>query len=424
MIGEFDRREGASSKDCASTAHWLNWKCGMALGSAREHVRVGRRLGELALVREEYAAGRLSFSKVRAITRVATADNEADLVYLAGTMTAEHLERLLRSYRRCTRPDDERAHANERDKERFLSTFWADDGTLLGNMKLAPENGATVVAALRMVMDRLRKEGGDDVSAETSDQAWDGWGAAMADALVAMAETVLANGYHPANGGDRHVVNVHVDAATLAGTDDGQGRCHLEDGPALPADTAARLACDASVVALVDSPDGEPVTTGRRTRTIPVALRRALKARDGGCVFPGCTHHRFVDAHHVQHWSQGGETSLANLTLLCRRCHRRVHEGGYRMHSIAPGQFVFYRPDGTIVDTPTITVEPGDLAIRDANHALAIDPTTKSLTPDWDGSYPDYGYIIDGLIHRTTTDVPAETPRQHVTATTGTGEAS
>jgi hypothetical protein len=117
-------------------------------------------------------------------------------------------------------------------------------------------------------------------------------------------------------------------------------------------------------------------------------------------------------AHHIEHWSRGGETSLTNLTLLCRRCHRRVHEGGYRMQTIAPGQFVFYRPDGTPVESPTITVEPGDQAIRDTNHACGVDPSPDTLTPNGDGDNPDYGYIIDGLINHTSppADVPAETP--------------
>ena len=66
---------------------------------------------------------------------------------------------------------------------------------------------------------------------------------------------------------------------------------------------------------------------GRKTRTIPPAIRRALNSRDGGCRFPGCTHQRYVDAHHIEHWADGGETKLSNLVTLCRLHHRLVHEG-------------------------------------------------------------------------------------------------
>ena len=115
---------------------------------------------------------------------------------------------------------------------------------------------------------------------------------------------------------ERGQVVVQVEATALAS--EGEGGCSLEDGPALAPETARRLACDASVL-----------DHGRKTRTIRPLLRRALKARDRGCRFPGCENHRFVDAHHIRHWARGGETKLANLVLLCRRHHRFVHEGGY-----------------------------------------------------------------------------------------------
>ena len=110
-----------------------------------------------------------------------------------------------------------------------------------------------------------------------------------------------------------------------------------------------RLSCDGSVVHIADGADGAPLTVGRRQRTVSPAIRRALWARDGGCAFPGCTHTRFVDAHHVRHWAQGGETSLANTMLLCTAHHRLVHEGGYRIARDYQGQWYFRRPDGRAV---------------------------------------------------------------------------
>lgn len=123
-------------------------------------------------------------------------------------------------------------------------------------------------------------------------------------------------------------------------------RCELEHGPGLHAETARRLACDSSLVAIAER-DGEPLSVGRKTRSIPPAVRRALRSRDGGCRFPGCTAHRFVDAHHIEHWADGGTTELANLVHLCRRHHRLVYEGRFRLEARAGRELVFRRPDGT-----------------------------------------------------------------------------
>jgi hypothetical protein len=119
---------------------------------------------------------------------------------------------------------------------------------------------------------------------------------------------------------------------------------YIEDGPHLAAETARRLACDGSILALIENEKGQPLSIGRKSRTIPPALRRALRVRDRGCRFPGCTHTAFIDGHHVKHWADGGETSLGNLVLLCRRHHRMVHEGGYGCERKANGDFVFTDP--------------------------------------------------------------------------------
>ena len=81
----------------------------------------------------------------------------------------------------------------------------------------------------------------------------------------------------------------------------------------------------------LENGQGEVLNVGRKTRIIPSAIRRALKARDTTCQYPGCSHTRYVDGHHMVHWSDGGETKLDNLVLLCRRHHRLVHEYGFRV---------------------------------------------------------------------------------------------
>jgi hypothetical protein len=175
----------------------------------------------------------------------------------------------------------------------------------------------------------------------------------MADALVAMAERFLA---HPPGDdetlhtADRFQVTVHVSAETLSdGTIDPNDPPETEDGSVVSAETARRLCCDTAIVPMLETANGEPLAVGRKTRTIPPAIRRALKRRDGGCLFPGCANTRFVDGHHITHWVNGGPTELGNLLLLCRFHHTLVHEGGYEIVRDSENQFVFRRPDGSIV---------------------------------------------------------------------------
>lgn len=115
----------------------------------------------------------------------------------------------------------------------------------------------------------------------------------------------------------------------------------------LSLEVTRRLACDASIVILAEA-GGVPLSVGRKTRTIPPAIRRALAARDRCCAFPGCEQERYVDAHHIVHWANGGETSLDNLLLLCRRHHRLIHEGGVRIEGRA-GSPRFHSADGTAI---------------------------------------------------------------------------
>jgi hypothetical protein len=230
-----------------------------------------------------------------------------------------------------------------------------DDGSVMLRAQLPAEEGAVVIAAIEAAVDAARKDTAEpaadapgqpperlqDVPAETPAP---GWGSRRADALLALTDTFLASGPVARSGGDRHQVVVHVDAATLRGEDE-SGRSELDDGAPLSGDTVRRLACDASIVPLLER-DRRAIDVGRKTRAIPPALQRALSARDRGCRFPGCQARRFVDAHHLIHWANGGPTNLANLVQLCRHHHRLMHEGGYSLSRDRAGEPVFYRPDG------------------------------------------------------------------------------
>lgn len=188
--------------------------------------------------------------------------------------------------------------------------------------------------------------------------------ARRADALRLLAENFLSapDGGRVDTSADRYQVVVHISQALLSGAHEseqprsgsfhiGSGRsplvsCELDDGRVLAIETARRLACDATLVGIIEDGNGEPLNVGRRTRAISPALRRALRARDGGCRFPGCGHSRFTHAHHVVPWAKGGETSLRNLLTLCTFHHMLVHEGGYSIERFDDGSFAFFSPDG------------------------------------------------------------------------------
>ncbi|RLA44812.1 MAG: hypothetical protein DRR42_20065 [Gammaproteobacteria bacterium] len=142
--------------------------------------------------------------------------------------------------------------------------------------------------------------------------------------------------------------------------------------------------------------DGNLLSIGRKSRSIPPSLRRALKYRDGGCRFPGCTAKRFVDGHHVQHWSHGGETSLDNLVLLCRHHHRLVHEGGYRVTRFSGNNLLFETPDGTEIPAGVPIVAPvGQVPLR---------PVSTDGRPGWNGDTIDWSLAVQGLMNRTACD--------------------
>jgi hypothetical protein len=178
--------------------------------------------------------------------------------------------------------------------------------------------------------------------------------ARRADALAEIAETYMNNNESSGSTSDRYQVMVHVGTTDACDTNKtvgpwsrapvgaAQGRDpYIEDGPNVPAESSRRIACDSSIVILKEDQSAEPLSIGRRSRTIPPPMRRALRARDKGCCFPGCTNTRFADGHHIQHWADGGETSLDNLVMLCRRHHHLVHEGGFACGKSRKGEIYF-----------------------------------------------------------------------------------
>lgn len=416
MIHQFDEREGWG-EGFPSCAHWLNWRTGLGLGAAREKVRVAKALANLPLMSDAMRRGRISYSKVRAITRVATPDTEERLLTFAGSGTAAHVERLVRAWRRVDRiaaaEDDRRQHEG-----RHLQTWVDDDGMLVIRGRLSPELGAVVQRALDAASERLHQTSADGTTPGHEDSPRDEptptVGQRRADALGLIAESALAADLDHGSAGDRYQVVVHVDAEALR-EDSETGQSALEDGVRLSAGTSRRLACDAAKVVMRHDADGTVLDVGRKTRTIPPAIRRALAARDGRCCFPGCESRR-CDAHHVRHWADGGATRLDNLVLLCRRHHRAVHEGGFGVTLRDDGEIRFTHPGGwPLVDAPPAPVWTGAALATTETHLQAenIEIGPHTATPDWHGEPLDVHWAIavlhPGPASEGADDVPAGT---------------
>ena len=389
LIAEFDRRTGWSDGATQSCAHWLNWKCGIAIGAAREKVRVAHALESLPKLSAEMASGRLSYSKAREITRVATPENEDYLLMIARHGTAQHVENLVRAYRHCQEAEE---LSREARQQQTRAVMWRhdDDGSVVITCRLPAEAGAQMLKAIDISL--------KDVPAGTPEGERVRFAARRADALALVAESFLAHGVTEAPGTDRHQIVVHVSEETLRHRT--AGCCEIEHGPSLAAETVRRLACDASLVTLIESEDGEPLNVGRKTRTISAPLRRALNARDKGCRFPGCANTRYLDAHHVEHWANGGETRPSNLVSLCRFHHHSVHEGGIRIERLDDGALRFVKADGEPVDR-CVTQPTGDW------RRLPVGRPASS----WTGGRMDLGLAVDAMLQlsKSASRVPAGT---------------
>ncbi len=354
LIRQFDEEKLWGLPGLCSCAHWLNFKCGIGMNAAREKVRVANALPKLQKISEAFSKGELSYSKVRAMTRVANEDNEDFLMMIARHGSAHHVESLVAKYRRAVRLQDTEL-ANKQYAERSAHYYFDDDGAFVMNARFPAEQGALILKALDLAIDQ------EDVTAETS-QPRASFSARRADAIAEMAESYLANGPASSSTADRYQVMIHVTAETDNGAKTTNN--YLENGPHVSAETSRRIACDSSISILHEDQNGQPLNIGRKSRVIPPAMRRALRARDEGCRFPGCTHKYFIDGHHIRHWADGGETSLENLVQLCRHHHRLVHEGGFICERHDDGQVLFRDQVGQVIDT-TGYVPPSDYTLAE-----------------------------------------------------------
>jgi Domain of unknown function (DUF222)/HNH endonuclease len=394
-----------------SCAHWLTIATGIDLWNAREMLRVGHALRELPGIHAAFAEGRLSFDKVRAVTLVASGEDEAIWLDIALEASGSQLARICQQFRRSIAVDDPERAALQRARRRVVSWWLDDDGMLALYATLPPEEGRLVLTAIESAV--VRPAAGcagvadfeASASAAQGDSRQEGdpclegpadhpYGARRADALVRICERWLddAAAAAPAGTASAELV-VHVDAGTLTGADTG-GRCHLEGGPAISVDAARRLGCDATLVTVLER-DGLPLDVGRSRRVVAGRMRRLLQLRDQGCRYPGCAVPAAdTEGHHVVHWVDGGPTELANLVSLCRFHHHRHHEGAFRIVATEgdarrrAGGFRFEtadgRPIGVLLSEPVVhrdlaPMSPRAAAARGGGGSFDLDHTLVIL---------------------------------------------
>jgi len=383
-----------------SCAHWLSWRVGWSLHSARERVRVAKRLAELPLIDAALRAGACSFSKVRAMVRVATPENEAALVECAKYLPASHLESVCRKTEAVQRLAAQAP--GEEEARRTCRRHGTDAGMVRIELVLRPEEAALVWKAIEDAADgsaepsvsgssHARRGEAPDGSApearhgtaEPSVSGTSHW--SRADGVVRVAEQWLRG-----NVPDRPPVEVvvHIPEGTPGADPTSNPLDHvvtIDDGTVISDAVARRLCCDASKVEV-----DEHGNAGRRTRTVSPKLRRTITLRDRGCRFPGCTNHRFVDAHHIEHWVDGGATTKENLVLLCRRHHGFVHEHGYRVE-MQHGLATFFHPRGWKVEHV-----PGGTRPRPEPPSPDITPATNAC--HWDDQPVQYEHVVSVLV--------------------------
>ena len=394
-IREFDAERGWALQGAKSMATWLSWRTGCHPHTARERVRTANALGQLPKMDATFGDGAISYSKVRAMTRVATPDNEDLLLHQAKTATASQLERVCASFRSVQKKiDPEMADDLTDEDHRHVRRRIQRDGTVILEVRVLPDEADTIMKAIRATKAALEAERARD--ADGNVPAGTRPTVSLPDALVAIAHGQLAalENQTPAAGTARTPSAKNRELLLHLRTSDlvkGAFVAELHDGTPLDGATFCRLACDTGVVVAHTDDDGDPLDVGRRRRTIPSAIMRALLIRDRGCAFPGCTHQAFVEAHHLEHWSNGGDTAKDNLVCLCHPHHVALHEGGFTAARREDGTLLFRDPTGRPIPAHPEPLAPQPTPTID-------DPKTNLI--DWDGRPMDLHGAVSALVNR------------------------
>jgi hypothetical protein len=340
-LRRFDKGGGYAATPALTAKAWLRWKCNFSPAAAADRVAVARQLADLPLATEAFGDGDISYPHAAMIARTAEklgekmeANAETILVTAAKELDLGQLRVVTMKLQHLMDPDSVLEESNESHERRFLSLSQTLDGVFYLNGRLDSEGGAILQTALNAL-------GGPPTAEDrrTPKQR-------RADLLVELARQQLDGGNLPEVGGQRPHLAVTVSIATLA-NQPGSPAAELEWAQPIPAETARRLACDAAITPVFVGSESDQPQAGQTSRSISGSQRRALVVRDKGCRFPGCDRPPdWTDAHHLQHWADGGKHVMDNLVLLCRRHHRKVHEEGWHLGITADGDIVATTPDG------------------------------------------------------------------------------
>ena len=407
MVGEYDAREAWAQWECRSMAHWMVGHLGESLVTAREHVRVAAALRKFPTLRETFAAGRLSYARVRAVSRVMDASNEVELVALAKATTASQLERFVSVVARLNVNDKPNAaedlferrsmllRQNDDDTWDIRATLPTDVGIVLRELlreresEFRREHPSEVVRGDQRLCDafaslvadvaQTRRAEGDESenvgashaehdSAESSDDP----DSLDVDAMLVRAERAQCNGL--ADTTMRSAVDVIDDSAesskSLSRKSKGResktknGRFtkkkrrplvvinRFPDGDmlgrfAIPSTTADRYECDSDCIDLDHTADGDPLNFGRMRRFPTTAQRRTVLQRDQSCCFPACNSRLNLHIHHIVEWGGGrnGTTDVINLIAICGWHHRIIHDQRWTITGQPGGALAFTRPE-------------------------------------------------------------------------------
>ena len=451
--GEFDAIGGMKYwSGFKSLAHWLSWSCAMTPGVAREHVRVARALRRMPTIAGLLREGRLSYSKVREVTRVVDVVDEARLAGLALTATAAQLAKMISGFRGADGIRIPQQH------KRSVAWREREDGMIDVRARLPKEEAAVLIAAVDAARDQFGPPPPKPDPADDCGEAAPGADMySKADALVDVARVFVNTAPRDRSGEDRTLVVVHVSAESLArnvpagtpaaakpvpieaecGDAESEGFadvanvpagtpnsavCHIAGVGAIETATAQKLACDSPLLGAVVDKHGQVLALGRTRRLVTKAQRRALMIRDGMCRYPGCHQIRHLKAHHRVPWIAGGRTDLDNLILLCQWHHTAVHEGGVTITKATDG-WRFTKPNG----------QPCDSWVSDENLARHLDfarrraqqqaakqdqlaevnsfhhPDARTIRPRWTGEPFDLHSCVQALF---TIKLPERTKEQ------------
>jgi Domain of unknown function (DUF222) len=345
-VVELDRRRAWRVDGATSMVGWLVQRCGVTAATAREWVTAAAKLKELPQISDALSKGKLSFDQVKPLVEVAKPETDASLAEQATRWSAKQVRELAIAAR-----NQSDAQATGQYARRFLR-FDDRRRSLTG---VLPEDQYAVVKSslIARASRRLRDKTPFDRR--------------LADALVAVCKKDVDGDSDSGGGADRAggmrrnrpTVVVHADLSYLGG---GEGGAELDVLGPLSREVARRLACDAKVLVSADGPNGQSLNLGRTRRDPSDAQRIAIRRRDKGCRFPGCSHTEFTDVHHLLHWIDGGCTDMDNLVELCDEHHRCVHEMGWKVTGDANIELVFRSPTGRLSRS---TPSPASTSARD-----------------------------------------------------------